>query len=210
MTRAYTGDLLRDISLEGRGVNGATLAAVIVLAVEIAREGREGRKVGALFVVGDAAATLRRSKCLILDPLRGHPEECKRLANRDLRETVKELAQLDGAFLVSDDGVILSACRYINASAEGIDLPLGLGSRHAAAASITKETAAVAVVLSESAVVRVFGDGQLLAEIIPELWLLREHGLHPHDPYTVFRADGRGPGVSTARCQQAPLQGRGG
>ncbi|NIV28165.1 MAG: hypothetical protein GWN58_01260, partial [Anaerolineae bacterium] len=94
--------------------------------------------------------TSRQSTCLILDPLLGHPEEQKHLDDPNMRETVKELAQLDGAFLISDNGIVLSASRYINASSEGIDLPLGLGSRHMAAASITKHTNAIAVVVSES------------------------------------------------------------
>lgn len=88
-----------------------------------------------------------------------------------MRETVKELAQLDGAFIVSGKGIVISAARYINASANRLKLPLGPGSRHVAAASITRETDAVAVVVSESSVVRIFNEGKLVAEIIPEIWL---------------------------------------
>jgi DNA integrity scanning protein DisA with diadenylate cyclase activity len=143
---------------------------VLTLAVELAREGREGRRVGAIFVVGDAAAVMQRSKSLILDPLAGHDESARHIDNLNMRETIKELAQLDGAFVVRDDGVVISACRYLNASSQGIDLPLGLGSRHMAAASITRETGAVAVVVSESAVVRIFDEGQLVAEIMPDGW----------------------------------------
>jgi DNA integrity scanning protein DisA with diadenylate cyclase activity len=98
---------------------------------------------------------------------------------------VKELAQLDGAFIVSDEGVVLSATRYLYPSAKDIDLPLGLGSRHMAAASITKSTDAIAVVVSESAVVRVFDGGELIAEIIPEFWLIRRYGLHLTGPYSL-------------------------
>lgn len=174
---AGTRKVLRDICREERGINRRTLERVTLLAVEIAREGREGRKIGTMFVVSDAENVLRMSKCLILDPLWFHPLEHKRLADLNVRETVKELAQLDGAFVVSDDGVVLSACRYINASSEGVELPLGLGSRHMAAASITKHTNAIAVVVSESSVVRVFDDGEIVSEIIPELWLLREHSM---------------------------------
>jgi diadenylate cyclase len=89
---------------------------VISLAVEIAREGREGRKIGTLFTVYDAEAVLERSRCLILDPLLGHPDHVKRVDDHDMRETVKELAQLDGAFVVDDKGVVVSACRYLSAS----------------------------------------------------------------------------------------------
>jgi diadenylate cyclase len=178
-------DLFEDICNEKRGVNPETLRAVILLAVEIAREGREGRKVGTMFVVGDVTETMKHSRPLILDPLWYHPDEEKQISNPDLRETIKELSQLDGAFLVSDDGVVLSACRYINSSSEGIELPLGLGSRHMAAASITKSTGAVAVVISESSVVRVFDDGEIISEIVPELWLLRRNSLHLKGPYTM-------------------------
>jgi DNA integrity scanning protein DisA with diadenylate cyclase activity len=170
-------DLLGDICTPERGINLETLRHVVTLAVEIAREGREGRKVGTMFVVSDADRVLALSKCLILDPVWHHPPERKRISEDNLRETAKELAQLDGAFVISDSRILLSAARYINASSQGIDLPLGLGSRHMAAASITKETNAVAVVVSETSVVRVFDDGEMVAEIIPELWLLRRHYL---------------------------------
>jgi len=169
---------LCDVCTAERKVNLRTLEEVLLLSLEIAREGREGRRIGTLFVVSDSEKVLRRSKPLILDPLKGHPPESKRISDPNMRETVKELAQLDGAFIVSDEGIVLSACRYIDASSEGISLPLGFGSRHMAAASITRETQAVAVVASESSVVRVFDDGELVSEIIPELWMLSKYGHH--------------------------------
>jgi diadenylate cyclase len=51
---------------------------------------------------------------------------------------------------------------------------MGLGSRHLAAASISKVTRAIAIVVSESAVVRIFEGGTLIGDIIPELWLLNQ------------------------------------
>jgi DNA integrity scanning protein DisA with diadenylate cyclase activity len=176
-------DLFEDICTPERGVHPDILRETLTLAIELAREGREGRKVGTMFVIADSDEVLRHSKPLILDPLWCYPPEKKRIADDNARETVKELSQLDGAFVVSDDGIVLSATRYINASSQGIDLPLGLGSRHMAAASITRETQAVAVVVSESAIVRVFDDGQIISEIIPELWLLRRYSLHLTAPY---------------------------
>ena len=176
-------DIFCDVCTEERGIDLHTLEQTIRLAVEIAREGREGRKIGTMFVVSDAEETLRQSTCLILDPLQGHAYEKKHIDDPNMRETVKELAQLDGAFILSDDGIVLSAACYINASAKGIDLPLGLGSRHVAAASITKHTNAIAVVVSESSVVRILDDGEIVSEIIPELWLFRRQGLHLKGPY---------------------------
>ncbi len=156
----------------------ATLEEIIQLAVEIAREGREGRKIGTLFVVGDVEEVLDRSRPLLLDPLYGHPSELLHVGRPDLRETVKELAQLDGAFLVADDGTFVSAGRFVDVDlgAPGNFLP-GLGTRHAAAASISGATGAVAVVVSQSSVVRVFSGGEVRAEIIPELFLMSHQNL---------------------------------
>lgn len=168
-------DMFCEICSEKRGINPNTLKEVIILAVEIAREGREGRRIGTMFVVSDSENVMQHSRSLILDPLQGHPNHLKRLTDTDMRETVKELAQLDGAFVVSDNGTVVSACRYLDSFSEGINLPLGLGSRHMAAASITKLTNSVAVVVSESSVVRVIDDGEIVSEIIPELWMFKRY-----------------------------------
>jgi diadenylate cyclase len=162
-------DLLSEICRNNEHINAEVLEQVLSLAIEIAREGREGKKIGTMFIISDSYDVLEQSWCLILDPLLGHPANKRYIGDYNMRETIKELAQLDGAFLVSCDGVVISACRYINASAEGVNLPLGLGSRHMAAASITKHTDALAVVVSESAVVRIFDGGEIVGETIPEL-----------------------------------------
>ncbi len=180
-------DSLKGICSDKREVDLRTLQAVLVLAIEIAREGREGRKIGTMFVVGDSEEVLKESRCLILDPLARHPVEARHVEDSNLRETIKELAQLDGAFVVSDSGCFLSACRYINAYAVDGRVPLGLGTRHMAAASITRETNAVAVVVSESSVVRVFDDGEIVGEVIPELWLFRNFSLHLTGDYDTHR-----------------------
>jgi diadenylate cyclase len=148
------------------------LEPLIELAVEIAREGREGRRIGTLFTLGDEDAVLARSRPLILDPLSGHPESSRHITNLNLRGTIKELAQLDGAFVVSHAGIVLSACRYLDAVATRVDVPLGLGSRHIAAANMSAATKAVGIVVSESSVVRLFCHGKLVGEIIPEVWMM--------------------------------------
>ena len=188
--------VFEEICSEKRQVNAEVLKQTISLAVEIAREGREGRKIGTLFVVGDSGEVIKRSKPMILDPLHGHPDEDKQIDSPDMRETIKELAQLDGAFLVSGKGVVLSAARYIDAASDSLDLPLGLGSRHMAGASISRQTSAVSVVVSESSMVRMFDDGELVSEIVPELWMI--------DGYT-SRMDGR---TFTRRDEDIAVIGR--
>jgi diadenylate cyclase len=183
-------DLFKEICTERRGVDTRVLKQTVTLAVEIAREGREGRKIGTLFVVGDSNEVLKTSRPLILDPLYGHPEEAKHIADPNVRETLKELAQLDGAFLVSDSGVVLSAARYIDTVSDNLNVPLGLGSRHMAAASVSHRTNAVAVAVSESSMVRVFDDGELVSEITPELWMLGRYSSYLEDLPSTTRRGG--------------------
>jgi diadenylate cyclase len=161
-----------------------TLEEVLQLAVEVAREGREGRKIGTLFVVGDVDGVLERSRPLLLDPLFGHAEELLDVTRPDFRETVKELAQLDGAFLVRDRGTFAAAARYIDVD-PSTPLTPGLGTRHAAAASITTSTDAIAIVVSQSSIVRVYAGGEIRAEIVPELFLLSRERLFTADPDVV-------------------------
>ncbi|MBN1696115.1 MAG: diadenylate cyclase [Spirochaetales bacterium] len=176
-TRYHSDGIISDVLDKCRSINGNIpkdiLKRLIILAIEISREGREGRKIGTLFVIGDEKKVMKRSKTLILDPLKGHSDKIKTLDNINFRETVKELAQLDGAFVISDKGIFISATRYISTDFKNIRIPLGLGSRHLAAASITQATASIAVVVSESSVVRIFIEGRLISEILPELWLIQ-------------------------------------
>jgi len=158
---------------------------VVELAVEIAREGREGRKIGTLLTVGDVEGVLAHSRPLILDPLYGHPRDVLQVSSPEFRENVKELAQLDGAFVVDADGTFVAAGRYVQVDlTPEVTFIGGLGTRHAAAASISASTRAVAIAVSQSSVVRVFSRGELRAEIIPELFLLSRERLFARDAKT--------------------------
>jgi len=145
-----------------------TLGSVVRLAVELVHEGREGHSVGTLLVVGDAAEVIRHSRQLILDPLAGHDPSLRQIDDASFRETAKELAQLDGAFIIDDGGTCVSAARFIEVDVDAAaGLPAGLGARHAAALSISGRADAVGVAVSESSLVRVFAMGELRAEIAP-------------------------------------------
>ena len=179
--------VLDQIDLDSTGAAPDTLTAVTDVAIEIAREGREGRRIGTLFTIGAEKEVLQRSRCLILDPLSGHPPARRSIHDPDLRETVKELAQLDGGFVISGQGTVLSACRHFEATLPQHKQPLGLGSRHIAAASISASTGTIAIVVSESSIVRVYAAGVLVTEILPEIWLL--HRYMPHIVKPNFESD---------------------
>lgn len=145
-----------------------TLRMVVDLAVEIGREGREGKPVGALFVVGQHRKVLKMSHEQVHDPFRGYNAKERQVRDPRVRESVKEIAQLDGAFIISADGIVQSAGRHLDAPAAGISLSKGLGARHWAAAAISKVSKAVAIAVSESTgTVRIFQDGKVVLRIEP-------------------------------------------
>ncbi len=143
-----------------------TLKTVVDLALEIGREGREGKSVGTLFVVGDTKNVMENSKPAGFDPVKGYKCRERDLFDPRVREGIKEVAQLDGAFVVSLDGVVTAACRLLDASTAMITLSKGLGSRHWAAAAVSRSTNAVAIAVSQSSgTVRIFVNGEVVLRI---------------------------------------------
>lgn len=137
---------------------------VIGVAMELAVEGREGKPVGTLFVLGDTKKVEGMSKPLILNPFYGYKEEERNILSPFMDETVKEFSSLDGAFIISGEGVLVSAGSLIHAPDYYHSLPGGLGSRHAAGAAISAATDCVAIVVSSSTgQVTVFRNGTALS-----------------------------------------------
>jgi DNA integrity scanning protein DisA with diadenylate cyclase activity len=139
---------------------------VFEVSIELGKKGQKGKPVGALFVVGDAGKTMNNSR-----PLSYNPFEKSHVHVGDpiVDVMLKEFSRLDGAFVISDSGKIVSAYRYLEPGAEGVDIPKGLGARHMAAAAISRDTNAVAIVLSESdGLVRAFKGGELILKLDPE------------------------------------------
>lgn len=133
-------------------VDPEALRAVLTVAINIAQKGREGRKIGTAFVIGDVEEVLSRSNQLVINPYEGHKESDRDIKNPENWESVMEFAQIDGVFVLDERGFIVSCGRYIEASAKDLvsKIKRGIGGRHIACASITKETEAIAVVVSES------------------------------------------------------------
>jgi len=147
-------------------VSPEVFEAVLNIALELAAQGREGRSVGTIFVLGDHERVLQLSRQMIINPFQGYGEEERNILDPALRETIKEFSAIDGAFVIREDGVLLTAGRHLSAALESRDFPKGLGSRHIAAAGITGVTGAIAVVVSESTgTVRILKGGKIFVEI---------------------------------------------
>lgn len=145
-----------------------TLRSVVDLAVEIGREGREGKPVGTLFVVGDHRKVMKMSHEGVHDPFRGYNQSERELDDNRVRESIKEIAQLDGAFVIASQGFVVSAGRILDAPAHGLTLSKGLGARHWAAAAISKATKSIAIAVSESTgTLRLFQNGVIVLRIEP-------------------------------------------
>jgi len=148
------------------GIQPEVFEATLNIALELAAQGREGRPVGTIFVVGDHERVMELSRQMIFNPFMGYDEEERNILDENLRETIKEFSALDGAFIVKENGVLVTAGRHLSAALEGKDFPHGLGSRHIAAAGITSVTDAIAVVVSESTgTVRLFKKGKIFVNI---------------------------------------------
>jgi len=150
----------------GTDVAPAVLDSVLHVAVEIAREGREGKMIGTSFVVGDSENVKGHSKQFVLNPFYGHQEAERQITNAGTRGAIKEFAQLDGAFLVSGSGLVEAAGRCITVDMSRVDLPGGLGSRHSSAAGITQATRSIGVVVSQSGgLISIFKEGKIVYTI---------------------------------------------
>ena len=153
--------LTREGKMLPSDVSPQALEYLLGIATELAVAGREGKPLGTLFVIGDTENVMQYVKPLILNPFRGYAEEDRNVLNPFMDETLKELAHVDGAFVIRGDGVVETAGSLIEASAENVRLHAGLGTRHAAAASITQRTDSLAVVVSQTGQVTLFRKGTM-------------------------------------------------
>jgi DNA integrity scanning protein DisA with diadenylate cyclase activity len=145
-----------------------TLKIVVDLAVDIGRDGREGKAVGTMFVVGDHRKVMEQSRPGGFDFVKGYSRKERSLRDSKTREGLKEIAQLDGMFVVSADATIEATARIVDTSPVEITMTKGLGSRHFAGAAISKNTKAIAVVVSQtSGTVRIFQNGEVVLRIEP-------------------------------------------
>lgn len=139
---------------------------VFHICTEISIEGREGKSVGTTFLIGDAKNVLGKSRQIMLNAFEGHKPDSRMVTNPDLKENIKEFAQLDGAFVITGDGFIEASGRYITVDTSCVTLPNGMGTRHNSVAAITSVTNAVGIVVSQSGGgITIFKNGQILKKI---------------------------------------------
>lgn len=145
--------------LDGR-VRVDVVEAVLDLATELLREGREGYPVGALFIIGEPDKVMAMTREGIANPFEGHPPRSRNVADRRNWRTIKNFAALDGACVIDREGSVVAAGRYVNVSEHWATLLQGEGGRHSAAIVATLAAGAVAVCASQEGEVTLFMDGK--------------------------------------------------
>ena len=150
----------------GDEFNSQVVDALIQLALQVGQEGFEGHPIGSIITIGDHTSVMEKSRQMTINPFQGLSEAERNVLDPKIREAIKNFSVLDGAFVIREDGVVLAAGRYLSASDEMVKIPLGLGARHAAAASITSTTKCIALVVSQtSGAVRLFKGGNIVLEL---------------------------------------------
>jgi len=156
----------KSLKLLSGGIQPEVFEATLTIALELAQEGREGKPIGTMFVLGDTRNVLRFSQQMVLNPFKGYAAQAKNILDPALKESIREFAALDGAFVIGRSGVVLAAGRYISTPNFQKELPAGLGTRHQAAAAISQATNAIAITISQSTgTVRAFRRGEIFLEL---------------------------------------------
>lgn len=149
-----------------RDIDPDVVYSVLEITKELGVKGREGEPVGTTFIIGDSGNVMRRSTQITYNPFESSFINVK---DPVVKSMLKEYSRLDGAFVIGDDGRVISAARYLESGKNDMEMPKGLGARHISAAYITKVSDAIAVVLSESdKMIRIFSNGKLVLEVDPE------------------------------------------
>lgn len=154
--------------LKGTEINEQVFEAVLKIALEISGEGREGRTIGTAFIIGDTINVMAKSRQLILNPFEGHKKQERMITDPETQDNIKEFAQLDGVFVISCDGLVEAAGRYITMDTSKVKIQRGLGTRHSSVAAITSVTKSIGIVVSQSGgIIRIFRDGKSAATLKP-------------------------------------------
>lgn len=125
--------------------------------LEIAKNLAEQKK-GALFVVAPKEKFRNTHDCLYPQLISNHS-----ILDKGAKELVQKLAELDGAFLISDAGELIAYGARIKRS-----IPLkGYGTKHAAATGITSEikNSTAILVSEETNWIKIFKSGQIVVEM---------------------------------------------
>ena len=99
--------------LEGTDVAEEVFDILFHTAIQLGRGGRESRKIGTSFLVGDAERVMAHSRQCSINAFEGKEQKQRMLQDRGNVENIKNLALLDGAFVIGGSGFIHASSRHL-------------------------------------------------------------------------------------------------
>jgi DNA integrity scanning protein DisA with diadenylate cyclase activity len=154
--------------LEGTDVAEEVFDILFHTAIQLGRGGRESRKIGTSFVIGDAEKVMAHSRQCSINSFEGKDPDQRTVRDRGTIENIKNLSLLDGAFVIDGSGFIHASSRHLLADVTEIRIPQGFGTRHASVAAMTKITGSIGIVVSESGgTITLFKNGKMVKQIEP-------------------------------------------
>lgn len=144
-------------------INSDVLESVINIALELSREGREGKRIGTAFIISDTEKISNYTKQMVINPFSNNIE--RNITDPSMKETIKNFAQLDGVFIINNNGNIISAGTYLDVDISDISLE-GYGTKHKCCAAITNKIDALSIVVSESGGrIKIFKNGETVMNL---------------------------------------------
>ena len=154
--------------LEGTDVAEEVFDILFHTAIQLGRGGRESRKIGTSFVIGDAEKVMAHSRQCSINSFEGKDPDQRTVRDRGTIENIKNLSLLDGAFVIDGSGFIHASSRHLLADVTDNRIPQGFGTRHASVAAMTKITGSIGIVVSESGgTITLFKNGKMVKQIEP-------------------------------------------
>jgi|GEM_PF-214720 PAS domain S-box-containing protein len=148
--------------LDGTDVREEVFDILFHAAIELGRGGRELRKVGTSFIIGDADRVMANSRQCSINSFEGKGMDQRMVQDRETVENIKNLSLLDGAFVIDGIGLVCASSRHLLAPGMDVRIREGYGTRHASVAAMTQVSRSVGIVVSESdGTVTIFRNGTM-------------------------------------------------
>ncbi|HON82211.1 MAG TPA: PAS domain S-box protein [Methanoregulaceae archaeon] len=151
--------------LDGTDVREEVFDILFHAAIELGRGGRESRKIGTSFLIGDAERVMANSRQCLINAFEGKDTAQRMVQDRETIENIKNLSLMDGAFVIDGSGLVQASSRHLLAPLDDTRVREGHGTRHASVAAMTQITRSVGIVVSESGgTVTIYRGGAMVKE----------------------------------------------
>lgn len=141
---------------------------LLEISKNVSAFGIEGRRIGTAFIVGGDTKNILENltEQIVWNPFGYGTSERRNITNDDIKDSIIAFSQLDGVFIISNEGVVEAAGRRIKSNIEAKDETMpGKGTRHHSVKILTSITPAMGIVVSQSGPITIFKKRKLCREL---------------------------------------------